>query len=110
MEVLETKQYVEKISLDELNNVGRWYLPLHPARHPRQPNKVRLTHDASAKTSGWSLNDFLMKGPDNACKLISVILKARMHRIFLKCDVQDFFMRVRMGVGDRDAFHFFFLV
>ena len=108
METLESRGYVERVPQEELNNKGKWYLPLHPATHPRKPDKVRLTHDASAKTSGRCLNDFLFKGPDNACKLVSVILKARMHAIFLKCDIQDFFMRVKMAIEDKDAFRFFF--
>ena len=91
-----------------MKNKGRWYCPVHPVIKPRRPDKVRLTHDASAKTSGLCLNDFLMKGPDSTCKLISVILKARIHPVFVKCDVRDFFMRVLMDEQDKDAFRFFF--
>ena len=71
MKILETKGYIEKVSHDELQRSGQWYLPVHPVIHPHQPNKVRVTHDASAKTAGFALNDFLLKGPDTECKLVS---------------------------------------
>ena len=108
IETLESKGYIERVPISELHNKGKWYAPLHPVIKPRKPDKVRLTHDASAKSSGFALNDFLLKGPDYTCKLISVILKARIHPIFLKCDIKDFFMRVLMDKDDQDAFRFFF--
>ena len=78
---LESKGYVERVPAAQLHNSGKWYSPLHPVIKPRKPDKVRLTHDASAKTSGLALNDFMLKGPDATCKLIAVILKARIHPI-----------------------------
>ena len=108
MENLENKQYVEKVPISELNNPGRWYLPLHPVTYPRKPGKVRLTHDGSSRSGGFSLNDFLLKGPDSVCKLVSVLLRARIHSIIVKCDIQEFFMRIKMAPDDRDAFRFYF--
>ena len=108
VKTLETKGYIEKVPTSQLSTMGKWYSPLHPVIKPRKPDKVRVTHDASAKTSGLALNDFLLKGPDSTCKLISVILRARVHPIFLKCDIQDFFMRVLMDNKDKDAFRFLF--
>lgn len=105
---LEAKGYIERVPVVELHNSGKWYCPLHPVIKPRKPDKVRVTHDASARTAGWALNDFLLKGPDATCKLISVILKARIHPIFLKCDIRDFFMRIKMATQDKDAFRFLF--
>ena len=108
MNALKDKGYVERVPICQVNNLKGWYSPLHPVIKPRKPDKVRVTHDASAKTSGLALNDFLLKGPDSTCKLLTVILKARLHPIFLKCDIRDFFMRVLMAEEDKDAFRFLF--
>ena len=105
---LIAKGYVERVPLPEVDNPRSWYSPLHPVIKPRKPDKVRVTHDASAVTGGFALNDFLLKGPDFTCKLIAVIMRARIHPIFLKCDVKDFFMRVLMAEEDKDAFRFLF--
>ena len=42
--------------------------------HPRQPEKVRLCHDASAKTKGFCLNDMMLRGSDRTCKLLLLLL------------------------------------
>ena len=105
---LISKGYVERVPFSELNNKRCWYSPLHSVIKPRKPDKVRVMHDASAITSGFALNNFLLKGPDSTCKLISVILKARVHPIFLKCEVKDFFMRILMNEEDKEVFRFLF--
>ena len=95
---LLSKGYAEKVPEAELNNPGKWYLPLHPAFHKRKPGKVRLTHDAAAQTKGMSLNDFLLKSPDMVCGLVQTLLAGRIHPIMFKADIAEFFLRVRMAV------------
>ena len=99
------EDYVERVPANELHLPG-WYLPLHPVTHKKKPGKVRITHDAAAKTAGRSLNDFLMKGPDMVCSLVQTLLSARLHPVTFKADVADFFLRVMLAKQDRDFFRF----
>lgn len=42
-----------------------WYLPIFGVFHPQKPENIRVVFDSSAKYSGLSLNDVLLKG-DNS--------------------------------------------
>ena len=103
MEKLICKGYVERVPAEDCGKPGLWFLPLHPVVRKK---KLRLTHDAAAKTNGKSLNDFLLKGPDLVCSLVQTLLAGRLHPVIFKADVEEFFLRVKMAVEDINAFTF----
>ena len=47
-----------------------WYLPHHAVWHPRKPEEPRVVFDCASKTNGTSLNDELLRGPENTSSLI----------------------------------------
>ena len=55
MDKFIAKGYAERIPSEEVHGKGKWWLPLHPVTHPKKPGKVRITHDAAAKSEGKSL-------------------------------------------------------
>lgn len=61
-----TKGYARKLS--EIEEVARnprtWYLHVFAVQNPNKPGKIRMVWDAAARVNGISLNDTLLKGPD----------------------------------------------
>lgn len=65
-----------------------FYLPMHAVyKSSSTTTKVRAVFDASAMSSGVSLNDTLVVGPTVHPPLIDVLLRFRSHRIALTADV-----------------------
>ena len=68
--------YARKIPKEEIERSSRtWYLP-HHATGP----KFRVVFDCAATCKGTSLNDQLLKGPDQTNTLIGVLLSFRCGR------------------------------
>lgn len=99
------KGYVRKISPEEQQNPGGrvWYLPMFPVYNPNKPNKVRIVWDAAATTAGTSLNDVLMKGPDQLNALPFVLYRFREKRIAISGDIAEMFLRIRMNENDQQC-------
>ena len=58
------------------------YLPHHAVvRQDKQTTKVRVVYDASARTTGPSLNDCLHVGPKLNTKIFDILLRFRIHHI-----------------------------
>ncbi len=69
--------------------------------------KLRVVFDASAKSStGVSLNDTLLQGPNLYPLLTSVILAFRSHPIGLCADISKMFREVGLHPDDRDLHRF----
>ena len=65
--------------------------------------KLRVVFDASVKTSsGVSLNDQLLPGPNLYPHLTSVILAFRQHKIGMTSDISKVFREVRLHHSERD--------
>ena len=67
-----------------------FYMPHHPVvKDTSETTKVRVVFNASMKTSsGYSLNDALMIGPQLQRDLFSTLLRFRCHKYAMTADVQ----------------------
>ncbi|XP_062713936.1 uncharacterized protein LOC134290758 [Aedes albopictus] len=100
----EQKQYVQKVSPEELQSVDparRWYLPLGVVMNPKKPNKIRMVWDAAAKVDGVCFNDMLLKGPDLLVPLVDVLLRFREGKIAICSDIREMFLRILIRDADR---------
>lgn len=80
-----------------------WYLPHHAVWHPRKPEEPRVVFDCAAKTKGVSLNNQLLRGPENTSSLIGVILRFRVESVAVAADVKRMFHQVFVAPEDRGA-------
>jgi hypothetical protein len=78
-----------------------WYLPHFSVTKPSKPDKLRIVFDAAAMTNGYSLNSFLVKGPDLMQQLPEVIMRFREGAIGFTGDIKEMFHQVR--VRDEDT-------
>lgn len=105
MEALVVKGYAEPAP--EQKNPGKtWYLPHFAVINPMKPDKLRVVHDAAAKTRGVALNDMLLKGPDLLQSLPGVVMRFRQHNIAVTADIKEMFMQVKLRTEDRDALRY----
>ena len=71
------------------------YLPHHAViRHDRDTTKVSVVYDASAVSSGPSLNDCLYTGPKFNQKIPDYLLRFRTHRVALTADIEKAFLMI----------------
>lgn len=63
---LVSKGYARKLTSGEVSVKiePTWYLSIFITTNPNKPARIRLVWDAIAKANGFSLNDFLLSGPD----------------------------------------------
>lgn len=100
---LVAKGYARKLTIEEMNirHDRVWYLPIFIVRNPNKPSKVRLVWDAAAKCNGTSLNDFLLKGPDQLVHLTTVLCGFRCGKIGICGDIAEMFHQVQVREADR---------
>ena len=83
------------------------YLPHHPViREDKLTTKVRVVYDASAKTSGPSLNECLYAGPKFDQHILDILLRFRLHKTALAADIEKAFLMVSVTPGGRDVLRF----
>ncbi|XP_045784625.1 uncharacterized protein LOC123880521, partial [Maniola jurtina] len=105
MEALISKGYAEPAPKQK--TAGKtWYLPHFAVINPMKPEKLRVVHDAAAKTKGVALNDMLLKGPDLLQSLPGVVMRFRQHMIAVTADIKEMFMQVKLRTEDRDALRY----
>lgn len=105
IDALVKKGYAEKAP--STTTPGRtWYLPHFDVFNPMKPDKLRIVHDAAAKSRGMSLNDFLLTGPDLLQSLPGVMMRFRRHNIAVSSDIAEMFMQVKVRREDRDALRY----
>ena len=102
---------ISAVDSDAPVEVGRLhYLPHHPVvREDKQTTKVRIVYDASAKSTGPSLNDCLHAGPSLLCDIPDVLMRFRYHRVALAADIEKAFLMVQVAEDDRDVLRFLWI-
>ena len=80
-----------------------WYLPHHAVWHPRKPEEPRVVFDCASKAEGVSLNDELLRGPENTSTLLGVILRFRVDNLAVTADVKRMFHQVYVIPEHRSA-------
>lgn len=99
---------IEKVPVESQRPVGEThYLPHRPViRNDKLSTRVRMVFDASAKTTGPSLNDCLHPGPSLTEPLLSVLLRFRTHRVAFIADIEKSFLQILLDPSHRDYVRF----
>ena len=103
-----SKGIVEVVSESELGDRGdTHYVPHHAVvRQDKETTKLRVVFDASAKSTGPSLNECLYAGPTFSQSILEILLRFRVHRIGLIGDIEKAFLMVSVTPKDRDVLRF----
>ncbi|XP_062702274.1 uncharacterized protein LOC115258215 [Aedes albopictus] len=103
-----SKGYIRQLSENELSRrfPRVWYLPIFPVVNPNKPGKVRIIWDCAACSFGISLNSALLKGPDQLCSLLTILLQFREKRVGLTGDIREMFHQVRIHDEDQQCQRF----
>ncbi|XP_055632506.1 uncharacterized protein LOC129772981 [Toxorhynchites rutilus septentrionalis] len=102
------KGYVRKLTKEDLQQPHKrvWYLPVFPVRNPNKPSKLRLVWDAAATSHGISLNDLLLKGPDQLASLLSILIHFREFKVAVCGDIREMYLQVLVMEGDQQCLRF----
>lgn len=107
---LEYTQFIQEyitlghMSLTNSNDSGvAYHLPHHAViKQESESTKVRVVFDGSAPTSsGYSLNDILMTGPNMQDSLFAILIRARQYKFLLTGDIEKMYRQVLVDSGDR---------
>ncbi|XP_065658085.1 uncharacterized protein LOC136082596 [Hydra vulgaris] len=102
-----SKGIIEKVSNFESNIGDVHYLPHRPViREDKLTSKVRIVFDASACTSGPSLNECLFSGPSLTTSLYSILLRFRAKRIAIIANIEKAFLNIALAEKHRDFVRF----
>ena len=98
-------EFAEKPSEGEVGRLH--YIPHHAViRRDKLATKLRVLSDASARSDGVALNDFLYAGPPLAKNIFEVLLSFRVNQVASTGDIEKAFLMVGMAGGDRDVLRF----
>ncbi|XP_052758522.1 uncharacterized protein LOC128202383 [Galleria mellonella] len=105
IEAYVKKGYAEECndSDDAVSGCKRWYLPHFGVTNPNKPGKLRIVHDASAKSNGVSLNSLLLPGPDLLQSLVGILIRFREGQVALSGDIKEMFPQIKIREADRDC-------
>ncbi|CAK9799110.1 hypothetical protein ANTPLA_LOCUS1901 [Anthophora plagiata] len=80
-----------------------FYLPHHAViKESSETTRIRVVFDASARTStGISLNDTLLNGPNLQDSLYKLLLRFRSYSYVLTADIEKMFRQIRVHPNDR---------
>ena len=100
---------IEEVTDTEINNSSKaFYMPdVADIRDSAESTKLRVVYDASVKSeSGFSLNDFLEKGPPLQNKLWDILITARFRHVVICGDIEKAFLQIRLRENERDCLRF----
>ena len=101
------KGIVEVVRDSEVTPDVTHYLPHHAVtRHDKETTKVRVVYDASARSSGPSLNDCLHTGPKFNQRILEILLRFRSYPIAFVADIEKAFLMISVNPKDRDVLRF----
>lgn len=109
------KEQLEKGIIETVNEAepapGKvHYLPHHAVvRTDKTTTKLCVVYDASAWSSGPSLNDCLYKGPKFNQLILDLLLRLRSYRIVLTADIEKAFLMISVDEHDRDVLRFLWI-
>ncbi|XP_054087607.1 uncharacterized protein LOC128922101 [Zeugodacus cucurbitae] len=92
------------MELAETTTDKMYYMPHHAVvKETSQTTKLRVVFNASMKsTSGNSLNDALMVGPQLQQDLFSILVRFRTHRFGIIADIEKMYRQVYVAKEDTD--------
>lgn len=101
------QEYFELGHLEEcptINPVPSYFLCHHAVfKQNSETTKTRVVFDGSARTSsGFSLNDLQMVGPNVQDSIFSILIRARQYKYILTADIEKFFRMVSLDERDRN--------
>ena len=75
-------------------------------REDKLTSKIRIVYDASARSSGPSLNQCLYTGPRFGQCIFDILLRFRLQQIAITGDIEKAFLMVSVNERDRDSLRF----
>lgn len=102
------KGYARQLSSEEakVTTDRTWYLPHFGVVNPHKPGKLRVVFDAAAGVQGVSLNSMLLKGPEQAKPLLTILFDFREGVVAVVADIKEMFSQVRIRPLDQNAQRF----
>ena len=98
---------MEEIPTPAKVNERTHYLPYHyVVQQDKTTSKIRKVYDASARSTGPSLNDCLNTGPKFGQ---SIFQRFRCYKVALIGDIEKAFLMVSVEKGDRDSLRFLWI-
>ena len=101
------QRYARKFQADRLErNVGKlWYIPTM-ACIAHKSRRKSVVFDCSGRFKGTSLNNHLLKAPDQTNQLVGVLLRFRKEPIAFMAYIENMFYQVRIPDSDADLLRF----
>ena len=106
--IIQDQEIVEYVDSKEVpQDVPVHYLPHHAVlREDKSTTKLRIVYDASARTSGRSLNDCLYVGPKSGQNIMDILIRFRSYKTALAADIEKAFLMISVSQVDRNALRF----
>ncbi|XP_011858076.1 PREDICTED: uncharacterized protein LOC105555661 [Vollenhovia emeryi] len=104
MEDYQRSGHMTQISEKEIEQAREvYYIPHHAVVKPDSlTTRLRVVFDASAKTtSGASLNDKLLPGPNLQRDIFKILLRFRTHQYVITADIAQMFRQILVDTRDR---------
>ena len=106
------QDHAEAVPQSQISDTSNstYYLPMHAVtKASSTTTKIHIVFDASARTtSGISLNNVLLSGPNIYPLIVDQVLKFRMNKIAMSAHISHMFRQILLTENDRDLHRFLF--